>query len=199
MMPGDSLSTSPVRARFVGARSLGVTATVDFEDGGIALNNPSRGLLYQRWRGRLLDAGRLESRFTLTPANGAEHAWFSAPEMTEVSFTFDVNMQPALTYVQGGVARLRWYDAALGGYSTIELPAGSVTPRVLLDDKRFLASGGYQLSDILWAYVRDGNLYYRQQRDRFTIERLLAEGVKPLIKMGFTRALRVQFMHEVEQ
>lgn len=197
MMPGDALSTAPVRAVFIGARGLGVSATVDYEDGGVALNDPSRGLLYQRWRGRVLDAGRPESRFMLKPENGDETLWFATPGITEASFSFDVNMQPALAYVVGGEGFFRWYDPVLEGFATLALPEGTVTPRVLLDDKRFLASEGYFLSDVLLAYVRDGALYYRQQRERYEVERLLAEGVTPLIKIGFTRALRVQFQHEV--
>jgi hypothetical protein len=77
-----------------------------------------------------------------------------------------------------------------------EIGEGVVTPRITYDDKRQLGSGGYSVSDLVLAYVLDDNLYIRLQRDRFSIAYLLAEEVTPLIKIGFTRALRLQFMHE---
>lgn len=126
-----------------------------------------------------------------------EFVWVTVPYMTEISFSFDANMQPTVAYVASGQAYLNWYDSIEATYVTTELADGVTTPRVSLDDKRFLGSNAYQVSDVILAYVRAGNLYYLQQRDRYTIERLLKTGVTPLIKIGFSRGLRLQFMHEV--
>lgn len=187
-LPDDSLSTDRWPSTVFGARALAVTRRVDYEDGGIALNDPSRGLLYQRWRARLIgddviiDASEVE-----------ETVLFSGSDITEISFTFDQNMRPALAFVQNGVAKLRWFDSVIGQQVITEFP-GAITPRVVLDDKRATQSAA---SDIIFAYVRDGALYYRQQRDRFTIERLLDQGPhKGLIKIGMGRNLRLQFVME---
>lgn len=189
-LPDDVLSTTPVNAAFIGARALPVTRTVDYEDGGIAVQDPSRGSQYQRWRGRLLgeniilDAPEVESFVAL-----------SGPDITEISFTFDQNMRPAIAYVQSGVAKLWWFDTVAGEQVVTEYP-GAITPRVILDDKRFTQTLN---SDVILGYVRDGALYYRQQRDRFTIERLLDAGPHVgLVKIGFNVQLRLQFLMEIE-
>lgn len=196
-LPDNTLSSRAVPARFSGARSGATSKTVDYEDGGIAIQDPSEGLLYQRWRARLFNAGKDDAFVMLDAREVPEFVWLTVPRMTEISFSFDANMQPAVVYVADGRAYLNWYDSAIPGYTTTALATDAITPRVSLDDKRWLASNGYQLSDVILAYVRGGNLYYRQQRDRYTIERLLKTGVTPLIKIGLSRGLRLQFMHEV--
>lgn len=196
-LPDNTLSSRAVPARFSGARSGATSNTVDYEDGGIALNDASQGLLVQRWRARLFDSGKAESRVVLDATNVPEFDWLTVPFMTEISFSFDALMRPAVAYVAGGAAFLNWYDSESAEYITTTLPAGVTTPRVALDDKRYMQSNGYQLSDVILGYVRGGNLYYRQQRDRYTIERLLTTNVKPLIRIGFNRGLRFQFMTEV--
>lgn len=196
-MPDNILSTSPITAPFVGARVLPISKLVDYEDGGRAIQDPSAGLLYQRWRARLLDEGREESRVVLDAREVPEFVWLTVPFMTEISFSFDANMQPVVAYFASGQAYLNWFNSAVGYYVTTALGSDITTPRVTLDDKRFLGSQGYQRSDVILGYIRGGNLYYRQQRDRYEIERLLKTNVKPLIKIGFTRALRLQFMSEV--
>lgn len=197
MMPDGVLSTTPVAARFVGARSGAASKTIDYEDGGIAIQDPSEGLLYQQWRARLFDPGESSSRVMLSAPNTPEFTLLGLPGLTEISVSFDQNMRPVLAFVQSGVAKLRWYDSVAGDQVITEIGADVITPRVSLDDKRFLATNGYQTSDVILAYVRGGNLYTRIQRERYETEHLMAEGVKPLIKIGMSRALRLQFMHEV--
>lgn len=191
MMPDNVLSTVPVNAAFSGARALPVTRLVDYEDGGIAIQDPSKGSQYQRWRGRLLgndiilDAPEVEA-FTV----------FSGADITEISFTFDQNMRPAIAYVEAGVAKLWWFDTVAGAQVVSTYP-GAITPRVILDDKRFTQTSN---SDVILGYVRDGALYYRQQRDRFTIERLLDAGPHVgLVKIGFNVQLRLQFLMEIDK
>tara|TARA_R110001592_G_scaffold111372_5_gene308450 strand:- start:3343 stop:3918 length:576 start_codon:yes stop_codon:yes gene_type:complete len=191
MIPGNSLTLIPVPTSFSGARALTVTRTVDYEDGGIAIQDPSQGSNYQRWRGRLigddiiLDAPEVEP-FTV----------FSAPGITEFSFTFDQNMRPAIAYVQAGVAKLRWFDSAANAQVITTYP-GAITPRVTLDDKRFTQTSS---SDVILGYVRDGALYYRQQRDRYTVERLLDPGPHiGLVKIGFNVKLSLQFLMEIKR
>ena len=196
-LPENQLSVSPAPALFVGARSLPITPLVDYEDGGIAISDPSRGLLYQRWRAILFNPGLAESYVQLDAPEVSPFTLLELPNITEISISFDQLMRPTLAFVRNGIAYLRWFDSVPGQYVIDEIGAGIITPRVSMDDKRLIATDGYMLNDVIMAYVRGGNLYYRQQRDRFLIERLLAEGVNPLIKIGFTRGLRFQFMCEV--
>lgn len=193
MLPDDVLSTESLPSPFLGARALPVTKTVDYEQGGVALNDASLGIDYQRWRARLLDANRVTSRVMLGAPNQAEFQLYAAPGITEISIAFDRNMNPALAFVQGGVAKLWWYDSTASAMIVTEIGAGVITPRVTHDDKRPEANSW---SDVILGYVRDGVLYYRQQRDRYQIERALAAGVNGLIKIGMGRGLRLQFQCE---
>lgn len=196
MMPDNVLSTTPVRARFVGARGLAVTATVDYQDGGIAIQDASQGLLYQRWRARLIDSGEDSSHVLLDSPNTPEFVLYQLPNITEISISFDQNMRPALAYVDGSGSHLWWYNSQSESMQVTSIDG--ISPRIALDDPRLIGSQGYQTNDIILGYLRDGNFYYRQQRDRFEIERLLRSGVNSrLIKLGLNRQLRLQFMFEV--
>lgn len=197
MMPDNVLSTTPVPGRFVGARAGATSKIIDYEDGGIAIQDPSEGLLYQRWTARLFKSDMVDSYVALSAREVPEFVWLTVPYMTEISFSFDANMQPVVAYVAEGQAFLNWFDSDDSVYKTTALAAGVITPRVSLDDKRYVASNGYRISDVILGYIRSGNLYYRQQRDRYSVERLLKENVKPLIKIGFTPGLRLQYMSEV--
>ena len=196
-MPQNTLSTESKPRQFVGARSLAITRILDYEDAGRAINDASQGLLYQRWRARLFEQGTADSVVVLDAPEVAPFELVRLPGITEISISFDQQMRPTLAYVQSGVSYLRWFDTVPGQYVTTTLGADIITPRVTMDDKRLTGSNGYQSNDVILAYIRAGNLYYRQQRDRFTIERLLKVGVKPLIKIGMSRGLRLQFMSEV--
>jgi hypothetical protein len=187
MLPDGVLSTIPIQAIFTGARALAVTKTVDYEDGGVALNDPSEGLLYQVWRCRLVGDDVVIGASSVT-----ETILYSATGITEISFTFDQNMRPVLAFVKDGASYLRWYDSLYEEQVVTALDVDVTNPRVTLDDKRILQVA---ISDIILGYVRAGNLYYRQQRDRFETEYLLAEEVtSELVKIGMNKQFRLQFM-----
>jgi hypothetical protein len=51
-------------------------------------------------------------------------------------------------------------------------------------------------TDIILAYIRDNTLYYRQQRDRYGIERTLRTGLFDSVKLrniGMARNYRLYF------
>lgn len=186
MLPGNTLSSIPSPAPFIGARALPVTGLVDYEDGGIAIQDPSKGLMYQIWRARVLGNDLVLDAPSVEPV-----AIYSGEDITEVSLAFDQNMRPTVAFVEAGEAKLLWYDSAVPGQVITTLASDVQDPRVSLDDKR---QSQLAVSDIILGYLRDGKLYCRQQRDRFQIERLLDEGPHVgLIKIGMNRGLRLQF------
>lgn len=190
MLPDNMLSSQTVRGNITGARALAVTPIVDYEDGGVALNDSTRGNQYQIWQALLI-----KDRVLVSAPNTPEFVMYEGQGLTEISLTFDQNMRPVLAFVQNGVARYRWYDPTVGAQIVTDLPAGSITPKVILDDKRQTQTSN---CDVILAYVRGGGLYYRQQRDRYQIERLLTDGVTTsLLRIGFSDQLRLQFMMEV--
>jgi hypothetical protein len=66
-----------------------------------------------------------------------------------------------------------------------------ITPKCSLDDKRQLQ---VSRSDIILAYIREGALYARQQRDRFDTEYLLKSDVGGYLRrIGMNVQQRFQF------
>lgn len=192
MIPQGRLSSVTLFAPFMGARGdSGIGPILDREDGGIALNDPSEGLLYQPWLG-VCDGVSI----TLSAPNTAPVTWITGAEISEFSFSFDQNMRPAVAYVEAGIAKLNWFDVAVNQQVTTVYDDTYRNPRMSLDDKHRLAS---DTSDVIFAYLRGGSLYYRQQRDRYLTEYLLASGVQGrLNRIGLNRQNRMQFELVIE-
>lgn len=169
MLPGNTLSSTPIITAFLYPKNL---QTANFESvdlGGIALNDPSAGLMYQGWKAFFLQDDP-DGVVYLGPINGPYSPYINFPGISTISVTFDQNMNPFLAVTQAGIAKFHWWDSLTSSYQTTNLPAGSKYPKASLDDKRQFALGS---SDIILSYIRDGNLYYRQQRERYLIEHLL--------------------------
>ena len=161
----------------------------DFESGGIGIQDPSEGLNYQIWEAVLSD-----DNVVLSSPNTPKFIAYTGSNITEISFTFDRNMNFTLAFIQNGEAKLYWYDSQLGAMTTTNYGATVSSPRVSLDDKRDLQSA---VSDVIFAYVKDNNLCYRQQRDRFQTEYILKSGgVNKLKKFGINTKYRLQFLIE---
>lgn len=156
--------------------------------GGVALGDTSQGLRVQLWTAYvegdniLLTAPNMDNPIVL----------LATPEgqVTELTFTFDQNMNATIAYMQLGEARLYWFDTFVGEY-VISSYSGVISPRVTLDDDRELETS---LSDMIFGYVRQDNLYFRMQRERFLSEHLLKENVQArLEQMGMNVKNRLQF------
>jgi len=194
MIPDNSLSSKPIIADILGGRATPVSAMQDYENGGIALNDASEGLLYQIWTGSLEG----ENIYIEAP-NTAKTLVYSGANITEFSFTFDQNMRIVITFIQSNIAKLYWYDSTIEDYATTAFESGARCPKVFLDDKRASQTGN---SDVLLFYMLDNELYYRQQRDRFEIRYMLADiindypnekGSSKLINVGMGKNWRLQF------
>jgi hypothetical protein len=191
MIPENKLSTIPKPSHYIGGRKLDVGNTIDYEDGGIDFNDISMGHLYQIWDCRIVN----EEDIVIENQGIAPVTVYSGTAITEVSFTFDQNMRYTVAFVESGVAKLLWYDSSIPGETIDNIGIGITNPRVFLDDKRLLESSK---NDIILGYMRGGNLCYRQQRDRYTIERILKENIGGhLVKIGMSRGLRVQFTMDI--
>lgn len=188
-LPENTASSVAVSGLFLPPDDLLTSPLIDYEVGGAAINDSSQGLLLRQWRAFY---NRPDGWLYLQAGNDDPIQWIQDFQITELSFSFDQNMRPAVGYVSNDVMRLRWYDTTINNYRT-DIFGGGRNPRVSLDDKRTLSTG---LSDVIFAYIRGDSLYYRQQRDRYTVERLLRTGIESTIKLkniGMTRGLRMQF------
>jgi len=195
MLPDNELSSEIISGVVIGAKALTNSNLSDYEDGGVDLNDTSLGLRYQIWMGLLVG-----DSIVITSTNGHSYTLHSGYGISEFSFSFDQNMRPVLAWVQGGVAKLQWFDSSLGIQVITDLGNTILNPKVYLDDKRSLSNNS---SDIILGYFKSGNLYYRQQRDRYLIEYLLATDVytmtngvrsNELVKIGMAGNLRLHFV-----
>lgn len=187
MLPQNTSSSISFGGMYYPPDERVTTPIVDYELGGIALQDTSQGLLVRAWRARLDDRV-----VKLQPDGGAEIALFEESDITEIALCFDQNMRWCVAYVQQGVLKLRWYDSLVAAYVTTVFTEAA-NPKMALDDKRVSQS---EVSDMILAYLRGTSLYYRQQRDRFQIERLLRSNLFPGTKLkniGMNRNLRMQF------
>lgn len=179
-----------MQAPFLAPDDLGrPTRTVDYERGGVALSDPSLGLDVKTWRARLVGD---QVRISAEPYD-TETVYLEASGITELSLAFDQNMRPMVAFMQGGAAKLNWYDSLAGEVVTTTLAAGTRSPYLALDDKRDGQSGS---SDVILAYILGNRLCTRQQRDRFTIEttrKWFVGNAVSIKRMGMNAGLRLQW------
>ena len=161
----------------------------DYEMGGIALQDPSEGLLYQQWMCFKAANGDI----TLQPLTvGGPTIFGNYPEARELSFSFDQNMNAVVAWMAGDVLYYRWYDPDISGYTVSEFSGRG--PFVTLDDKRDLATQ-LALNDIMVYYFRGNELFYRLQRDRYDTEYLALTFAGPRVwirRCGMGRNTRLQ-------
>lgn len=189
MIPDNSLSSLPIVAPYLEKQNDPRAPLVDYEMGGVAVGDTSQGLLVKVW------VAYVEGNNVMLKADGVVPViLFAAANVTELSLAFDQNMQPAIAYMQGGASFLWWFDATIPGYTAIPFGVEVQFPKITLDDKRPEATPS---SDIILAYIKNGNLYFRAQRDRFLDEYLLKEDVNGrLLTIGMAKNNRLKFKLE---
>ena len=176
------------------ARSTNDNELEDYEYGGIAIQDPSKGLQYQIWTGYWNPA---DSTAYLQPEDTsiAPTPIFAEPNVVEFCFTFDQNMRwVAATRKTNNTVQFRWYDSLAENYVTSNY-SGIFSVRLCHDDKRAVqvTSGA---TDVILTYSRTGAVYWRIQRDRFLIEYskpLPISGSFRISHFGMSRSNRLQW------
>ena len=161
----------------------------DYEYSGVALNDGTQGLEVQYWVCWANRQGEIRVKPVTEPGNGT--LLITAVGVTRLSFSFDRNMQPAVAYELGGAVYFYWFNSVTGAYTTT-VYAGGRTPRVCHDDRRASAA---DRSDVVLVYLKEDQLVYRVQRDRYLTEHILRSGLPrtmKLVNLGMNRRFRVQ-------
>lgn len=192
-LPQNVASTVPLPSYFIYPRNLKVRrypgdGFKDVHLGPIHLSDPTQGLSYQLWTVELKNGG----------------AWLSAPNTPEtlitttgtanwVGLSFDQNGRPFICYAgSDGVAKFYWFDTVANNFVTTTLAAGITRVFAALDDPRPL---NITNSDIVMFYKKLDRLYYRAQRDRYTIEYDLGQVlIYPIAQIGMNHVLRFQVL-----
>lgn len=186
-LPEDTLSGTFVPSQLISPDNRPITGLTDWERGGVAIQNATQGINAFDW---LLSV--IGDTVTLTREGALTQNVFSRPGIQEISFSFDQNMNPAFVYKVDGIMYLRWFDSFVNQIVTTNFGPGR-TPKLSMDDKR---TTSLNTNDIIFAYLRDDELLYRQQRDRFTIERVLKTDIDPAAELeavGMSNTLRLYF------
>lgn len=191
MLPNEVLSLRVLSAAFLPPRtSIRFSAQAGLTDthfGGVALGDPSQGIQYQLWTA-YIDAGDVWLSAPNTPA----YNFLPGVGANWVALAFDQNAREFLAYsTPAGTAYYYWYNSTIPGYTTTALPG--LVPRVFaaLDDARPQESSS---ADIILAYTRTEELYFRAQRDRYGVEYLLTNDIPAtLVQVGMNEIFRFQF------
>ena len=155
---------------FLYPRSMNYPLTESWDNGGVALSDPSEELTKYVWKAWTDGTSIKVKREDLD----THHEVLVDSNITEIDLTFDQNMRPCIAYVANGISKLYWYDTEQGMQVIDEYP-DIRNPRVSLDDKRRFNVAN---SDIIFAYQKGDTLCYRIQRERFTTEHVLATNTK---------------------
>ena len=192
MLPDNTLASQSVESFLLSPDNINrINRKVDFEIGPIALNDVTSGVMFQNWKAWIEDNG---TKVFCAPESNLANKTLLVTDVgiSEISLTFDQLARPQLAYMAGTMCKLWWYNSETASQVTTEFP-GVVSPMVSLDDKRQSSTGA---SDIIFAYCKAGNLYYRQQRDRYLIERDLGPtpfGSNRISSMGMGSNYRFVF------
>lgn len=189
MLPTNEPSSLPVPGLLLDPDGRRLVPTIDYEMAGIGIEDTSTGLMSHLWTCYLDNTEVYVQREGAAPVKV-----FSRSDITELALAFDQNMRPVIAYrVSTGLVYLRWYDSIAQIYTTTAFGALR-NPRLTLDDKREKMEGS---SDVIFAYINNANsLCYRQQRDRYEIERVVRAGLDPKVQLrsvGMGNTLRLQF------
>ena len=187
MIPDGVLSSQTVAAPFVDPVKQPGQRLVDFERGGVAVQDTSQGLDVKVWTLEVIATDVMLS----APAS-PRHRLFSATDISEVSLAFDQAMRPFVAYIQAGVAKYWWYDTVTAAQIHSMLGNDVRCVRCTTDEKRRWHLGQ---SDIVLCYLRGDQLCARYQRERYQTEHSLRTvgSQADLISMGLSRSNRLQW------
>lgn len=184
MIPADAITNSPISGAFQPPENLPYNPSQHTVLGGIAIGDPSKGRQFQNWTA-ILAAGNV----TVQPSNSGVVFSIAAPSATSIALAFDNNMGLVLAWQTLTESVLYYFDTTTAAYTARSF-AGTTSCRVCVDDAREFYGPS---SDVIFAYTENNNLYWRQQRDRYDVERLVGPTGKKLVRMGLAQTNRLQF------
>jgi hypothetical protein len=110
----------------------------------------------------------------VTPAGGSAISLIAIPDAISATFAFDRTMQPSICWNTASAgAYFHWFNSLTAAYETTHYPLAR-NAMVIHDDTRDIASS---TSDVMLFYQTEDLVCYRQQRDRYLIERVIGSGI----------------------
>lgn len=183
MIPANAFTLTPTYAPFKPPLDEPYTPLSQVTLGGVAVGDGSQGRTLKRWV-CYYDGINIQVR----PEDGTSVYNVPAVGAESISLAFDANMGVVLAWKTSTGAKLYYYDTVTVRYITRDFP-GLTSCRVSVDDTRDFYTSS---SDVIFCYTKDGNLYYRQQRDRYDTERLIQAVSGTVVKAGMNELNRFQ-------
>lgn len=174
-IPLHIISPVPVQAEFVAPLDEPYTPLEESVLGGTAVGNGSAGRQVQKWS-VFYDGTAIR----VASEGGPVEFSLTVPGVLTVSLAFDTNMAVAVAYQTAVGANLHFYNGVLGAYDTMTI-VGATSCRAGLDDQRQFNESA---SDVIFSYTLDDVLYYREQRDRYLVERVVGPSIGILLRTG---------------
>lgn len=172
MLPGNNIAPLASAGIFL-PNSHSSYGDDTFLRGGVNLFDGSKGIDFQTWHAHIVGGNTIR----LEPLTSGSSVDLVISGVTAASVAFDRAMNPNYAYCigprLGGGCALKWFDTNVNAYVTTAFP-NEKNILVVHDDSRDIASS---TSDVICAYQRGHGVYWRQQRDRYSIEYTAAAAI----------------------
>ena len=160
MLPNNQWASQAVVDDIIAPRDRAkVNATTSSDNGPIAIQNTSKGLMAKIWT-----ASYNSVTGSVTLQDGTN--LFTDVSLKELSLTFNQSGNPFVAFRSATRIKIWWYDPLLSTYTIKDVATGD-QPFCYLDERRPEFSAN---SDVFLLYHRGGEIFYRLQRDRFDVE-----------------------------
>jgi len=183
MFPNNALSSQPVTAQFF--TQWRDDPLVDFEFGGIALQDSTAGLDQILW------TCFYEDGFIKLSHDDHVQPVLNVNNVIALSLGFDLSMRPVVAYLANEHCYLWFYDTVVSKQITADLGGDITFPQLSLDERRLVQSSN---ADVILSYIRNSKMYMRLQRERFQTEHEITQA-KRLIKTGLMKNNRFGFAY----
>lgn len=181
MMPENKLSTTSAGGRFLTPNRY--NKLVDYEWAGDDFYDTSSGMMSKLW------TSKYENNQVILYNDDVSYIVLEESGIESLSFAFDYNMRYVLTYVKDGNVYLVWYNSVTQQHETLNFGDTYKDPQLALDEHRDVNS---ENADVIFAYIRDGLLRTRLQRDRYEIE-YTHDAYSDLVQIGMLNNYRFGF------
>lgn len=161
-IPLDTFTPVPVVLGFLPPLNEAYLPLYMRATGGVALGDGSQGREIQ-----FFSIEYLAGSIVVKSQAGAIVFSMAVANITTLCLAFDSNMNVTICYTKADGSYLYFFNAVSGLFETMFL-AGANSCRVCVDKPTFFFNTN---SDVLWTYSLAGVVYWRQQRDRYTIQR----------------------------
>lgn len=184
MIPSNAFTITPIVSTFQEPYNQQYHKLSQNVLGGIAINDASAGRQTQIW-----NVAYNGAFINVKTESGPVVFSLAQADVQTVSLAFDNNMGLVIAWTTTGGAKLYYYDSLTSQYIIRDFP-GIESCRVCVDDARDFYTAS---SDVIFSYTLGGNLYWRQQRDRYDIQYLIGATAKTLIRAAPNVGNRLQF------